>query len=126
MESCLFYLIFIFIFLIRRKATEALIHRAGNYPDCFLRYQDIAVCLKFNKNMRTACQDHQAGESAVKCLFLGHNRTKRVGFESRLCRLRTRRSNLSTSLPAILKFKNRNFGFKNFTLKNLLIFIHFN
>ena len=30
--------------------------------------------------LRTACQDRQAGESAVKCLSQGHNRTAR-GFQ---------------------------------------------
>ena len=37
----LFYFISIFILLTRRKATEALIHRVGNYPDLLpemLRY----------------------------------------------------------------------------------------
>ena len=32
----------------------------------------------------TACQDHQAGKSAVKCLSQGHNGMTRVGFEPRL------------------------------------------
>ena len=39
----------------------------------------IEVWLKF----RTACQDHQAGKTAVKCLSHGHNREARAGFESR-------------------------------------------
>ena len=30
---------------------------------------------------RTACQDHQAEESAVKCLSQKHNRMARVGFD---------------------------------------------
>ena len=30
---------------------------------------------------RNACQDRQAGESAVKCLSQGHNRIVRVGFQ---------------------------------------------
>ena len=34
---------------------------------------------------RTACQDRQAGESAVRSLSLGHNRIARVGFEPRPC-----------------------------------------
>ena len=34
--------------------------------------------------IRTVCQDHQAGESAVKCLSQGHNRKVRVGFEPKL------------------------------------------
>ena len=36
---------------------------------------------------RTACQDHQAGESAVKCLSQGHNRMAQVGFEPRPAKL---------------------------------------
>ena len=34
---------------------------------------------------RTACQDGQAGKSAVKCLSQEYNRTVQVGFELRLC-----------------------------------------
>ena len=41
---------------------------------------------------RTACQDHQAEESIVKCLSRGHNRMARVDFELRLCRSQSRRS----------------------------------
>ena len=44
------------------------------------------------------CQDHQAGESAVKCLFQGHKRMVRVGFELRLCRSQSRRSKHSTTM----------------------------
>ena len=36
---------------------------------------------------RTSCQDHIAGENAVKCLSQGHNRMARVGFEPRPCRI---------------------------------------
>ena len=36
--------------------------------------------------IRTACQNHQAGESAIKCLSKKQKRTARVGFESRPCR----------------------------------------
>ena len=49
-----------FILLTCRKASEW----ASNYPTCFRRCQDIAAQMKFN----TACQDHQAGRNAVKCL----------------------------------------------------------
>ena len=34
---------------------------------------------------RTACQDRQAGESAVKSLPQGHKRMERVGFEPTPC-----------------------------------------
>ena len=101
------HFISIFILLTCRKATEALIHRASNYKTCFQRCQDIAICLKFNKNMtlnrnlikfRIACQDYQAGESAVKCRSQGHNRMVQVEFEPRPCRSQSRRSNHSTTL----------------------------
>ena len=36
---------------------------------------------------RTACQNHQAGKSAVKCFSQGHNRIAQVVFEPKLCRL---------------------------------------
>ena len=45
----------------------------------------------------SACQDHQAGKIAIKCLFHGHNRMARVGFKPRPCRSRSRRSNPSTT-----------------------------
>ena len=32
---------------------------------------------------RTACQDRQAGKSAAKCLFQGHDRMTLIGFELR-------------------------------------------
>ena len=32
-----------------------------------------------------ACQDHQAGECAIKCLFYRQNRMAQVGFELKLC-----------------------------------------
>ena len=38
----------------------------------------------------TACQHHEAGENAVKCLSQGHNRIARVGFEPRPWRLQLR------------------------------------
>ena len=52
----------------------------------------------------TACQDHQAGENAVKCLSQGHNRMAQVGFEPRPCWSRARRLNHSTTLPTIIHF----------------------
>ena len=33
--------------------------------------------------IKTTFQDHQVGESAVKCLFPGQNRMARVGIEPR-------------------------------------------
>ena len=47
---------------------------------------------------RTACQDRQAGESAIKCLFQRHNRMARVGFEPKLFRSQSRSSNHSITL----------------------------
>ena len=41
----------------------------------------IDIGLKFT----TACQNHQAGESAVKSLSPGHNRMLQMGFEPRPC-----------------------------------------
>ena len=46
-----FYFTSIFILLTGKEATEALIHRVGNYLTCFRRSQDIAVHLKFNRDM---------------------------------------------------------------------------
>ena len=41
--------------------------------------------------IRTACQDRQAGRSAVRCYSQGHNRIARLGFEPRACRSQSRR-----------------------------------
>ena len=66
------------MFLNCRKATETMIRRLSNClitPTCYRRCQDIAVRLYFNRDMTvigTACQDHQAGESFVKCLSQAH------------------------------------------------------
>ena len=81
------YFIPIFILLTRRKATETLIHWISNYPELLPntpRYCcpfEIKILLK----LRIACQDYKKGESAVKCLFQGHNRIARVSFEPRSC-----------------------------------------
>ena len=57
-----------------RKATGALIDRVTHYPDllpkmprycCPLELFLIEIGLKF----RSACQDRQAGQSAVKCFL---------------------------------------------------------
>ena len=44
-------LFFIFILLTRGESIELLIHRVSNYSACFRRYQDIAVRLKFDRDM---------------------------------------------------------------------------
>ena len=49
----------------------------------------------------TACQDHQAGESAVKYLSQGHNRMARAGFELRRNRHHGALNHLTT-LPKTL------------------------
>ena len=46
-----------------------------------------------------ACQNQQAWESAVKCLFQEYKKMPPVGFESRPRRLQSRRSNHSTTMP---------------------------
>ena len=53
-SACIFYLffyifIFLFILLTHRKASKALYIRqlSSNYSDCFWKFQDIAVRLKF-------------------------------------------------------------------------------
>ena len=51
---------------------------------------------------RTACQDHQAGECAVKCPSQGHKRMARVGFEPRLCWSRAQRFNHCRDIPCQL------------------------
>ena len=78
------FFISIFILLNRRKATEALIHRIGNYPDLLRRCKILLSAsnlIEILLSFKTACQDHQAGECAVKCLSQKHNRMARVGFE---------------------------------------------
>ena len=77
-----FFSFYLYIFPPDSQNTDrGAMHRASNYPaqlqDRF--YTFIEMLLKF----RTACQDHQAGESVVKCLSQGHNRMERVGFEPR-------------------------------------------
>ena len=84
--------IFIFIFLICRKAKEALIHRARNYPDllatCLRRYENIVVRLKINLELlaETKCRKVSLKRSAVKCLYQGHHKMPQVGFAPRPCR----------------------------------------
>ena len=69
----------IFILLTRRKATEALIHRVGNYPDLLPENQVIVVRLKFfilllfsfieiSLKFRTACRDQAEFWLFVKLL----------------------------------------------------------
>ena len=41
----------------------------------------------------------QSRENVVRCLSQGHNHMARVGFEPRLCRSQSQRSNHSTTLP---------------------------
>ena len=90
-----FFLISIFILRTLRKATEALTHLTSNYPR---RCQDIAVRLEvltlfffsfieIRLKFRTAFQNYQARESALKCLSQIYNRMKRVGFESEVISL---------------------------------------
>ena len=55
----------------------------------------VEIGLKF----KTACQDRQAKENAVKCFLEGHNRKARVGFKPRPCGSQSWRSNHSTRLP---------------------------
>ena len=55
----------------------------------------------FKTRIVTACQDHQAEESAVKCHFQVFSRMARVGFKPRPCRLQLWRSNHSTTLPTL-------------------------
>ena len=45
------YFISAFILLTRKKAMEALIHRVAITPTGFWKWQDIAVRLKFNRDM---------------------------------------------------------------------------
>ena len=48
----------------------------------------VSEALIFKNNVSTnftVCQDHQAEESAVKCLSQGNNKNARVGFEPRPC-----------------------------------------
>ena len=76
-----FYFISVFILLTRRKVTEVLICRVSNYPDLLLkmpRYGCLLSACTFDRDMKTAYQDHQAGESAIKCLFQEHNRIEWV------------------------------------------------
>ena len=47
---------------------------------------------KIRQKLKTACQDHQAGESTVKCLSQEHNKMARVDFELRPCRSQSRHS----------------------------------
>ena len=47
---------------------------------------------------KIACQDHQAGESAVKCLSQGYNRMARVGFEPRPTLIRINASSILISV----------------------------
>ena len=54
--------------------------------------------------IKTVCQDRQAGESAVKCLSQGHNRMVCVGFEPRPCLSQSWHSNHLTMLPTGMQY----------------------
>ena len=76
----LFFYVYLYIYF------PDLIHRVSNYSDLLPEmprfcYPLIEIRLK----LRTGCQDHQAGKSAVKCLSQGHKRMVRVDFELRPC-----------------------------------------
>ena len=58
---------------------------------------------------RTASQDCQAGESAVKSLSQGYNRMARVDFEPKTCRSQARRSTHLTTLQILFSNRNSNF-----------------
>ena len=94
--SLFFYVYFNIYF---PDSQEVLIHRVSNYSNLLLEmprfyYPLIEKRLK----LRTDCQDHQAGESAVKCLFQGQKRMVQVGFELRLCQSQSRRSKRLTTM----------------------------
>ena len=89
----LFFYVYLYIYF------PDLIHRVSNYSDLLPEmprfcYPLIVIRLK----LRTGCQDHQAGKSAVKCLSQGYKRMVRVGFELRPCRSQPRRSKHSTTM----------------------------
>ena len=70
-----------------QESDGGAIYRVSNYPDLLSempRYCcPLVILIEILLQFRTACQDHQAGESAVKCLSQGHNRMAQVGFEPR-------------------------------------------
>ena len=106
----IFYFIAIIFLHICKKVAKALIRRANNYNlTCFRSGQNIAVVSKFFilffnfieiwlKIKNVCLQDCQAGESAVKCLFQGHNKMAQVGFEPWSYRSQSQSSNHSTML----------------------------
>ena len=97
-----------------QESDGGVIHRAGNYPGLisempryccpvetfYCGYQFYRDTMRLK--CRTACQDHQAEESAVKCLSQAHSRMARVGFEPRPSRSQSQRSNHSTTLLTII------------------------
>ena len=92
----LFFYVYLYIYF--PGSQEALIHRVSNYSNLLPEmprfcYPLIEIRLK----LRTGCQDHQLGESAVS-VFQGHKRMVRVGFELRLCRSQSQRSKHSTTM----------------------------
>ena len=87
--NILFFLLFSTVILLtRRKATEALIHRVGNYPDLLPempRYCCTRNLIEILLQFRTPFQNHQAGKSSIKCLSQEQNRVVQVDFEPRPC-----------------------------------------
>ena len=67
-----------------QESDEVLYIRQANYPD-LLPEMPRYCCLIESFNFIEICKNHQAAESAVKCLSHGRNIVARVGFESRLC-----------------------------------------
>ena len=71
-----------------QESDEGAIHKAGRPAS-----GDAKILLSAS-NLLAFCQDHQAGESAVKCLSQAHNR-----IEPRPCKSSVRCFNHSTTLP---------------------------
>ena len=74
------YFISIFIFLTRRKATEALIHRVGNYPDLLLEMPRYCCPLViFNRHMTVIQNCLPEPPSRGMCRNVSFPRTQQNG-----------------------------------------------
>ena len=100
------YFIFSFIFYSYpsdlQESDGGAIHRVGNYPNLLLempRYCCKCNLIEILLQFRTPCQDHQAGESSIKCLSQEQNRMAQVSFELRPCQSSAWCFNHLTTLP---------------------------
>ena len=102
MKKKIFFHLYTCIYLSDSQETNVgSMYRASIYLDllpeipmycCPVKISYFGCYIKIRLKFETACQDRQAGESAVKCLSQGNNRMAQIGFKPRSSQLQSKRS----------------------------------